>query len=286
LGVRIGHWLTVDQAKMLLQRCPLGDVRGKRDRAILGLLIGCGAQTSNGHRKVFYKDRLLPPERVQSYVFAVLRPTSAAAWIASCSLTLGGEVNLNGLALIFVATMLPQPNAAVVHRQARKQHPEHKIRLRHYRKTTFGPRAVAGSAAGAGLKQLRRRGDYGHNFASGFGQNALKNTIQLGVGTLRHEDPRSTKPRRPHGVLPKLKDAARNTFTVGRFGHKKRSIAAGRISGAMGAGIATHAATAGAGVGTGGAALGADFAVNTAREFIPSRKKHRHGHRARIKKSR
>jgi site-specific recombinase XerD len=42
LGVRIGNWLTVDQSKMLLQRCPLGDVRGKRDRAILGLLIGCG----------------------------------------------------------------------------------------------------------------------------------------------------------------------------------------------------------------------------------------------------
>ena len=42
LGVRIGNWLTVDQSKMLLQKCPLGDVRGKRDRAILGLLLGCG----------------------------------------------------------------------------------------------------------------------------------------------------------------------------------------------------------------------------------------------------
>jgi site-specific recombinase XerD len=42
LGVRIGNWLTVDQSKTLLGE-PRGDsVRGKRDRAILALLIGCG----------------------------------------------------------------------------------------------------------------------------------------------------------------------------------------------------------------------------------------------------
>jgi integrase len=42
LGVRIGNWLTVDQSKTLLAE-PRGDsVRGKRDRAILALLIGCG----------------------------------------------------------------------------------------------------------------------------------------------------------------------------------------------------------------------------------------------------
>jgi len=42
LGVRIGNWLTVEQSKTLLAE-PAGDsLRGKRDRAILALLIGCG----------------------------------------------------------------------------------------------------------------------------------------------------------------------------------------------------------------------------------------------------
>jgi site-specific recombinase XerD len=47
LGVRIGNWLTVEQSKSLLAE-PQGDslrgdsLRGKRDRAILALLIGCG----------------------------------------------------------------------------------------------------------------------------------------------------------------------------------------------------------------------------------------------------
>src|SRR5712672_2515448 len=40
LGVRIGNWLTVDQSKTLLGGPPADDLRGKRDRAILALLIG------------------------------------------------------------------------------------------------------------------------------------------------------------------------------------------------------------------------------------------------------
>src|SRR2546428_14148717 len=42
LGVRIGNWLTVDQSRTLLGEPPSGSLRGKRDRAILALLIGCG----------------------------------------------------------------------------------------------------------------------------------------------------------------------------------------------------------------------------------------------------
>jgi site-specific recombinase XerC len=42
LGTRIGNWLTVEQSRTLLAE-PRGDsLRGKRDRAILALLIGCG----------------------------------------------------------------------------------------------------------------------------------------------------------------------------------------------------------------------------------------------------
>jgi integrase len=41
LGVRIGNWLTIDQSRALLAES-LDCLRGKRDRAILAVLIGCG----------------------------------------------------------------------------------------------------------------------------------------------------------------------------------------------------------------------------------------------------
>src|ERR1035437_2802685 len=42
LGVRIGNWLTVEQSRALLGEPPSDHLRGKRDHAILALLIGCG----------------------------------------------------------------------------------------------------------------------------------------------------------------------------------------------------------------------------------------------------
>src|ERR1700728_3184116 len=42
LGIRIGNWLTADQCRSLLRApCP-DNLSGKRDRAILAVLIGCG----------------------------------------------------------------------------------------------------------------------------------------------------------------------------------------------------------------------------------------------------
>lgn len=41
-GSRAGNWLTAEQASRLLQAPDAATVRGKRDRAILALLIGCG----------------------------------------------------------------------------------------------------------------------------------------------------------------------------------------------------------------------------------------------------
>ena len=42
LGVRIGNWLTAEQSRTLLTQPQTDNLRGKRDRAILALLIGCG----------------------------------------------------------------------------------------------------------------------------------------------------------------------------------------------------------------------------------------------------
>lgn len=42
LGVRTGNWLTLKQAEQLIILPDASTLKGKRDRALLGLLIGCG----------------------------------------------------------------------------------------------------------------------------------------------------------------------------------------------------------------------------------------------------
>jgi integrase len=42
LGVRVGNWLTAEQGKRLLQAGSVHSLRGKRNRAMLAMLIGCG----------------------------------------------------------------------------------------------------------------------------------------------------------------------------------------------------------------------------------------------------
>jgi hypothetical protein len=42
LGTRVGNWLTLERARMLIQEADApDDLRSKRDRAILALLLGC-----------------------------------------------------------------------------------------------------------------------------------------------------------------------------------------------------------------------------------------------------
>jgi len=42
LGMRLGNWLTVDEARSLWQLPNMHTVKGIRDRAILAVLLGCG----------------------------------------------------------------------------------------------------------------------------------------------------------------------------------------------------------------------------------------------------
>src|SRR5665213_2303640 len=42
IGVRLGDWLTVEQGKRLLANVETGSLRGKRNYAILAMLLGCG----------------------------------------------------------------------------------------------------------------------------------------------------------------------------------------------------------------------------------------------------
>src|ERR1700734_2336810 len=42
LGVRLGNWLTADQGQALWQAPDRGRIKGKRDRALLAMLLACG----------------------------------------------------------------------------------------------------------------------------------------------------------------------------------------------------------------------------------------------------
>lgn len=44
LGVRLSNWLTVDQCRSLLQAPDRRTLKGRRDRAILAILLGCGSR--------------------------------------------------------------------------------------------------------------------------------------------------------------------------------------------------------------------------------------------------
>src|ERR1700745_3737599 len=49
LGVRLGNWLTAEQGQALWQAPDCGQMKGKRDRALLALLLACGLR---GHEAV------------------------------------------------------------------------------------------------------------------------------------------------------------------------------------------------------------------------------------------
>jgi site-specific recombinase XerD len=42
IGVRLGNWLTVEQSRALLQAPNVESLKGRRDRAMLALMLGCG----------------------------------------------------------------------------------------------------------------------------------------------------------------------------------------------------------------------------------------------------
>lgn len=52
-GVRIGHWLTGDQAERLLAMPDASTPKGKRDRVVLALLIGCGLRRTELSQLMF-----------------------------------------------------------------------------------------------------------------------------------------------------------------------------------------------------------------------------------------
>jgi len=51
VGVRLGNWLTADEARRLCQAPDANRLKGKRDRAVLAVLLGC-AKTGTGRSEL------------------------------------------------------------------------------------------------------------------------------------------------------------------------------------------------------------------------------------------
>jgi uncharacterized membrane protein len=175
------------------------------------------------------------------------------------------------LTLLYVAILAVTSAMAAVNRSE----------LRH---KLIGKRAVAGSvargAAGTVVNSPHQWGRGPEGFAkrvgSSFGKQVIKQTIQAGVASAHHENLRY-QPSNLRGTLPRVEYAVKSTFIVPRTNRAGKTVALGRVSGNMGAGLISQAwlpaAGVGAGVASGGIGLGVDVGVNVAREFWP--RKHR-----------
>src|SRR3954462_14384265 len=130
-------------------------------------------------------------------------------------------------------------------------------RVKEYRRNAVGKRTLIGSAAGAGVAHARNsphqwgRGaaGFGKRFGSRIGQHVAKETIQFGVAAARHENLRYRRSHK-HGTLPRMGYAVKHTFIVPKTNRPhKKTVALGRISGNMGAGMVSQAWAPAAGVG-------------------------------------
>src|SRR6266446_4026355 len=174
------------------------------------------------------------------------------------------------LAMILATT---QMSSAVV---SRERHPY----VRHWKKSTFGKRPMAGVAGRAGIGQLRHSPRQYGSGAAGFGKrlgagaatHGVKTTVEHGIAAPLHEDlhyHRSTK----RGVAPRLGHALASTVVTRNTKTGKRTPAAGRISGHAAAGAVSQVALAGGtGASTAGVGLAADAGANVAREFWPRKR--------------
>jgi hypothetical protein len=169
-------------------------------------------------------------------------------------------------------------------------------RLREFRHKAIGKRAIAESGAHAAFNQLRNSphewghgpGGFAKRVGSSMGQHVAKVGIETGVAAWHHENLHYQRSNL-QGTWPRLGYAVKSTFIVPKTnqpGHK--TVALGRVSGNLGAGIISRAwqpastAGIGAGIASGGIGLGADVGVNVAREFWPRK----HPQQRRVRSSR
>jgi len=156
------------------------------------------------------------------------------------------------------------------------------IDRRELRRKTISKGAVARAAGhgalGTALNSPHQWGRTPSGFAkrtgSSFGKNIIKQTVQAGVAAVHHENLHYQRSNL-QGTLPRVKYAVKSTFIVPKTNRPGKTVALGRVSGNMGAGLISQAwmpaAGLGAGIASGGIGIGADVGVNVAREFWPQK---------------
>src|SRR5262245_21545577 len=151
-----------------------------------------------------------------------------------------------------------------------------------YVRDTFGRRSALETGAGAAINHARNSphewgggmGGFGKRLGSAFGQHVIKNTIQFGVTSARHEVV-GYQPSNKRGFGPRLQHALVSTVVTRKTTTGKQTRAVGRMSGAFGSGFISRAwqparlHTVSSGAATGGVMLGIDAGRNVAREFWP-----------------
>lgn len=121
--------------------------------------------------------------------------------------------------------------------------PDNKERFRRYVKSTVGPFSLARTAASAGIQQASDSPEeweqgmkgYGKRFASGFGRNAIQQTITYGLDEAFDFDTGFERSKRT-GFGARLKDALIQNITS-RRPSGKRVLSAPRLIGVYSAGV-------------------------------------------------
>jgi hypothetical protein len=110
----------------------------------------------------------------------------------------------------------------------------------------------------------------------------VKNTIEFGVASLRHEE-MGYRPSGRQGFGPRLKYALLSTVITRKTTTGDQTVATGRISGDIGGGFISRLwqpvrlHTVASGVSTSGILLGVDAGTHVVREFWPEiRHPHKH----------
>jgi hypothetical protein len=161
-----------------------------------------------------------------------------------------------------------------------------------YLKHTYGPTAIARSAAGAGIAHLHNTPSewgqgavgFGRRFANAFGFHIVKRTIQYPVAKLHHEQ-YGYHPSDKTGFKPRLMYAMTSVIITHKTTDGSATINAGELSGDLGAGLISRlwqpasTGSIASGVTSAGVTLGIDAAYNVVREFWPEIR-HPHSHAA------
>ncbi len=149
--------------------------------------------------------------------------------------------------------------------------------VKRWEHATFGKGAVARTAAGAGINQLRNHpakygggiAGFGKRLGAGFATNAVNKTVEHAVAARLHED-LDYHPSNKRGVGPRLAYALESTVVTHDTRTGKSRPAVGRLAGHAAAGAFVQGAlAAGSGAATAGVGLGMDAGANVAREFVP-----------------